>query len=185
MIKRLSEEHKKKISLAHMGIRIPHREETKMKISNTMKGRKPNNYGKKHSEEWKRKMSEIHKGHIGYSKGKKLNLTLKQRKARGDLIRGEKHFNWKGGISSINKKIRNSFEYKLWRNAVFERDNFTCIWCGQIGRKLHADHIKPFALFPELRFAIDNGRTLCITCHKKTNTYLKYYKKNKKEIQDQ
>ena len=43
---------------------------------------------------------------------------------------GEKHSNWQGGITPINQAIRNSFEYKLWRTAVFERDNYTCIWCG-------------------------------------------------------
>lgn len=87
------------------------------------------------------------------------------------IIRGEKHYAWKGGVTSIYKVIRKSVEYKLWRKAVFERDKYTCIWCGQKGKKLHADHIKRFADYPELRFAIDNGRTLCIDCHKKTDTY--------------
>jgi 5-methylcytosine-specific restriction endonuclease McrA len=68
-------------------------------------------------------------------------------------------------------KIRSSLEYRLWRESVLKRDNFTCVWCGQKGYKLQADHIKPFCLFPELRFAIDNGRTLCEECHKTTETY--------------
>ena len=60
--------------------------------------------------------------------------------------------------------------YRDWRKAVFERDNFECIWCGST-ENLNADHIKPFAYFPELRFAIDNGRTLCKKCHRKTDTW--------------
>ena len=84
---------------------------------------------------------------------------------------GEKSPRWKGGINPINNSIRKSLEYRLWRNAVFERDEYTCVWCKAKGVKIQADHIKPFSLFPELRFAIDNGRTLCVPCHKTTDTY--------------
>jgi 5-methylcytosine-specific restriction endonuclease McrA len=33
---------------------------------------------------------------------------------------------------------------------------------------LEADHIKPWAYFPSLRFELSNGRTLCRPCHDKT-----------------
>lgn len=87
------------------------------------------------------------------------------------INKGKNHYFWNGGITPINEKIRKSTEYRLWRIAVFMRDDYTCQSCNIRGEELHADHIKPFALYPELRFAIDNGRTLCINCHRKTDTW--------------
>lgn len=78
---------------------------------------------------------------------------------------------WKGGISKEHHRIRQSKEFKDWRISVFTRDNYTCIFCGQHGGYLEPDHIKPFAYFPDLRFDINNGRTLCKPCHKTTDTY--------------
>lgn len=85
--------------------------------------------------------------------------------------KGANNYFWKGGVTKKHLALRMSLEYKIWRRAVYERDNYTCIWCGYKGNKLNADHIKSFSQYPELRFAIDNGRTLCEPCHRTTNTY--------------
>jgi len=84
---------------------------------------------------------------------------------------GSKCWKWKGGVTSVNEKIRKSAKYVNWRNEVFARDNHTCVLCNKRGGDHHADHIKPFAYFPELRFELTNGRTLCVECHRKTDTY--------------
>lgn len=90
-------------------------------------------------------------------------------KANGKRLNGSGHWNWKGGISP---RSLNTVEYKEWRRKVFERDGFKCVWCGyDKGRILEADHIKPWSKFPELRFDINNGRTLCKPCHMKTDTW--------------
>lgn len=94
-------------------------------------------------------------------------------RAKFRLRRGPQTGNWKGGTTNKNTLIRTSLAYKEWRKKVFERDDYTCQMCGARGVQIHADHIKPFALFPELRLDLDNGRTLCVPCHKKTPTYLK------------
>ena len=62
-------------------------------------------------------------------------------------------------------------EDRDWRKAVFQRDNFTCQKCGKRGGRIQAHHIKPFKAFPKLRHVLSNGATLCLDCHKKTDTY--------------
>ena len=71
----------------------------------------------------------------------------------------------------------NSFEYRNWRKAVFERDNYTCqnIFCGKRGGYLEAHHIRSYAEHPELRLEISNGVTLCRSCHKREGRPKKEY----------
>lgn len=84
---------------------------------------------------------------------------------------GKENNMWRGGITPENIKIRTSAPYKKWRMKVFQRDWFRCVFCGYKGRDIHADHIKPFSSFPDLRLNVDNGRTLCIPCHRKTSSF--------------
>ena len=91
---------------------------------------------------------------------------------RSENLRGIKAPNYVHGKCNENLLFRASKEYKQWRKKVFERDNFKCVICGNDkGGNLEADHIKDFALYPKERLNIDNGRTLCKSCHKKTDNY--------------
>lgn len=72
--------------------------------------------------------------------------------------------NWTGGPKKI-QEFRRTIEYKLWRKAIFEKDDFTCQKCGTRGGKLIADHHPyPFHAFPDKIYDINNGRTLCSKC---------------------
>jgi 5-methylcytosine-specific restriction endonuclease McrA len=83
---------------------------------------------------------------------------------------GERNGNWHGGVTPENKAARNQREYAEWRDAVFARDDWTCQKCDARGTggayvRIEAHHIKPFAKFPRLRLDVDNGLTLCKSCH--------------------
>lgn len=111
------------------------------------------------SEETKHKIS---KSHIG----KKIPLEV--RKKMGS--KGNKNPGYIDGRTPKNKRIRHSIEFRLWREAVFQRDEWTCQECKIRGGNIHAHHIKKFADYPELRTSIENGITLCEKCHRKKHT---------------
>ena len=116
--------------------------------------------GKKHTKLAKEKIRLSHLGKKGYWLGKKrLDIT------------GKNNWNWKGGISTENDKIRHSLEYKIWRIEVYKKDKYKCRLCGS-KKDIVAHHLKLFSDFPELRFSVDNGITLCRSCHLKLHKYV-------------
>lgn len=156
-----------------------HSEETKRKIAEASRGRPCWSKGKKlgpRTDEVKKKLSEIHKGksyhNRGFQKGHPSFLTKehyialsKKLKAMGHKpapisMANEKHWNWKGGVTKERVKICNTQEYRDWRKAVYERDNYTCQACDKRGGSLEAHHIKSFALYPKLRTTVSNGQTI-------------------------
>ncbi len=142
-----------KIGLANKGRKCS--EETIKKLSESHKGNKP-------SEETIKKMSEAMKGNQNCLGNK---LAEEHKIKISEALKGEKAPGWKGGITPTYKIIRCSMEYEIWRKAVFERDDYTCQDCGKRGCELNAHHILSFSKYPEKRFDVDNGKSLCIDCH--------------------
>ena len=156
--KKRSENTIEKISKARSGV-SQSKEQVELRASK--------NRGKKRTEEQRKRMSKS-----------ALSVDLSKR------ARGEKIWNWKGGITPINQTIRKSSAYANWRRKVYERDDYTCQVCGNRGGELNADHIKSFANNPELRFELSNGRTLCKPCHQETDTYLWKANKYKNKVKN-
>jgi hypothetical protein len=119
--------------------------------------------GKKHSPETKRKQSTAKQG---------KPHPIQRRIAQSARIQGLSLQEWDGFATTKEERLRRGADHKAWRCAVFTRDDFTCQLCGDKSRKghsveLHPHHIKAKKQFPELRFIVSNGVTLCLPCHKK------------------
>ncbi len=82
-------------------------------------------------------------------------------------IRGENHWNWKGGITRKNHR-RETKQYREWRLKVYRRDKFNCQDCGKHcnQKNIVAHHLKDWTDYPDMRFIEENGITLCRKCHK-------------------
>lgn len=158
-----------------------HTNKTKQKQSRVKAGKNNPMFGIKRPEHSKHMKSVL--------KGRTFSKTTieKMSKAKRGIC-GPKHNKWvepdkrKG---CLNKNIRRLEEMKIWRMAVYKRDNWTCQICHLKGGKLHADHITPLhflikefniqkpsdAIAQPAIWDINNGRTLCVDCHKRTKTF--------------
>ena len=170
-----SAETRAKISAANMG--HPVSEETRKKWSAQRKG---NKYalGYRHNILAKEKNRRAHLG-------KSFNPETIARMKDGRRKR-KNNANWKGGRSILPHLIRTNFKYRQWRSDIFTRDNFTCAICGDNqGGNLHAHHYPTRllifirahsletieeALACEKLWDINNGITLCETCHRKEHS---------------
>lgn len=157
----------------------------------------PPRSGKKHTEETIEIIREKATRRESKIKGRKftkehIDKLIKTRIEKG-IFSKEKNPNWKGGITKLQKSIRASNKYNEWRLSIFKRDNYKCQKCNLNKNKLNVHHIKSFkdiilnyniktfkdAVICKELWDVDNGKTLCLDCHKQTDNFLKngnYYK---------
>jgi len=187
-----NKKHRNKMSLSKQGKNNPffgkkHKEESKKRITtskikwhlknpNHNKGNKHHFFGKTLTENHKEKIRQNARNISGennpmWGKTGHMNPMWKPPESRKTLL-----------IS----QVRTCNEYCIWRNTVYERDKYSCKICGvTISGKMNVDHIVPLS-FMMKKFNIKtleeaknckeiwdiaNGRTLCVICHKKTDTY--------------
>lgn len=143
----------------------PHSAETRKKMSESHRGKKrsaafckrlsevnrelgrhpPGQKGVRWTEERRRWWSEYQRGKKRCPHSEKTKQLLSSQR------RGSKGSNWKGGVTDPNKLARRCVEFRRWREAVFVRDNFTCVKCHNRGSRLHPHHIFNFAEHLDLR----------------------------------
>lgn len=76
---------------------------------------------------------------------RKMIATKKQKPST--VPKGSDNWLWKGN-RSFNLSVRTRL-YKPWSLKIFERDCFTCVYCGAKGGVLHAHHTIPLRLIIE------------------------------------
>jgi ribosomal protein L37AE/L43A len=140
--KHQTEQTKEKLRLANLGKRI--QEETKEKLRK-YSGELHSMFGKPKSESTK----------------EKIRKTLK-----GKYVR-DKSFTW-NPLKTDEERLddRKYLEYAYWRTKVYLRDNYTCQKCSVRGGKLEAHHKESYCDNKLLRIVVENGITLCKTCHR-------------------
>ena len=99
-------------------------------------------------------------------------------------VKGKAHPRWNEEYdSNLNVLLRKDLNTRYWRQAVFKRDNYTCVCCGDsIGGNLNAHHLNGWNWCKEQRYDVDNGVTLCENCHLKFHKVYGYGDNTKEQF---
>lgn len=104
------------------------------------------------------------KGHYSHKTWQSVRKGCGCNECGYDNIRGEKNWNYNENLTYEDRQKRDNSEYLIWRDSVYRKDGFRCICCSS-NTNIHAHHINSYHSHPELRTDVDNGVTLCKTCH--------------------
>lgn len=133
----------------------------KIKDTSNMKGRHPGSEFKKNDE---RLIGNNHRAGIApWNKNTKGLIVAWNKGKKLPQISGSNNPSWRGGTQTKDRMERIKFR-KNMQKLVFERDQYRCVLCGS-GGDLQVDHIQSWAEYVDLRFNINNCRTLCKKCH--------------------
>ena len=129
--------------------------------------------GVKRTEKWKEALRSrmlgnqrgFKKGRPSPRRGKRSSKPAWNKGIKMPEMTGANNSRWKGGKSRDIHSLYNP-KYREWRMKVFTRDNFQCrTKDGHCEGILQVHHIFRWADFPELRYEVDNGITLCKIHH--------------------
>jgi NUMOD3 motif len=117
------------------------------------------------------KMTDSHRKNLSDAmKGHQIYKSEERNRKISEALKGPKSPSWKGGITTLHRRERNTRQYKHWRDAVRNRDDWRCYDCGSKSN-IQADHIFPFSKYPRLRYMLENGISRCRDCHEQTPTF--------------
>jgi hypothetical protein len=141
-----------------------------IRTKQTLQKYRLNNLGKKLSQEIKDKISKSKKGQT-YNKGKKRSEEFKE-KCRKRMLGKYKELaiSYKKDRTLLKKsenKMLNS-AYMQWSKDIKNRDKWKCkLLNNECKGRLEAHHIFNWIEYPELRYLLTNGITLCQFQHPK------------------
>jgi len=131
----------------------------------------------KDNPERRKKSAEVAIEYMGAgTEGRKKLIKVMQTKDYKEKQRvsktGERNGMWNPEMSEEEREkqkrhARRYPGYNDFRRKVYERDNYTCLKCGnESNGNLVVHHLNGFHWDEDSRTEVDNGATLCTDCHK-------------------
>lgn len=87
---------------------------------------------------------------------------------------------------SLNESRHSDIKYRIWYRSIFKRDQYTCQCCNSAPKKgnplvLNAHHLDGFGWCEDKRYDLENGVTLCESCHKNFHSIYGYGNNTKEQ----